>query len=260
MNFDFIDIALLLIIAGIVWVYIYIRYREERKKKEESLIPNLQSYREKLIREKEYFSERAKKFKEKIEKYEEKLKCIKSSIHKYKWSEDEKKLLKALKGTEFEWTFSFLFKILGFNIYEPPIYKDKNIDFIVEIRENQKICIDFIDRTVAKKIDEKYLDNLAQGAGKYNCSGMWIITNSFLDEKFKNSLYTKGIKVFDYRDIVKFFPSIRVVEDYYEIQTKLHNYQLLHKETVDEVIRRKTWINEVEKKLEEAIKKQMVER
>ncbi len=260
MKFDFIDVGLLLIIAGIVGAYIYIRYREEKKKKEENLIPNLQFYKNKFQREKEYFSEKAKTFKSKIEKYEKELENIANHKYRYRWNEDEKKILKALKGTEFEWTLSFLLKILGFNLYEPPIHKDKNIDFIAEVGQGQKICIDFIDRISVKRLNQKYLDNLTEGRKKYSCDGIWIITNGILDEKDRNSLYTKSMEIFDYRDIIKFFPSIRIVEDYYETQTKLHNYELLYKETVDEVIRRKTWIKEVEEKLEEARRKQMVEK
>ncbi|MBK3332835.1 hypothetical protein GWK41_07110 [Persephonella atlantica] len=260
MKSDFIDIALFIIIAGIVGLYIYIRYREEKKKEEENLIPRLEFYRNKFQKEQKEFSEKAERFKKRIDKYEKQLKTIRNNIHQYKWNTDEKKILKSLKGTEFEWTFSFLLRIIGFDIYEPPIHKDGNIDFIMETGEKSKICIDFIDRVAVKKINEKYINELLKGKEKYNCSGVWIITNGTIDEKIKKYLYTKDINSFEYRDIISFFPSIRIVEDYYETQTKLHNYQLLYKETVDEVIRRKTWINEVEEKLEEARKKQMVKR
>ncbi|MDQ7056859.1 MAG: restriction endonuclease [Persephonella sp.] len=260
MKSDFVDIALLLIIAGIVGLYVYIRYREEKRKKEENLIPNLEFYRDKFQREQREFSQKAERFKEKINKYEEQLKTIRNNIHQYRWNEDEKKILKALKGTEFEWTLSFLLRILGFNLYEPQIYKDGNIDFIMDAGEKHKICVDFVDRVAVKKLNEKYVDKLIKGKEKYSCSSIWIITNGIIDENIKKYLYTKDINSFEYRDIIRFFPSIRIVEDYYETQTKLHNYQLLYKETADEVIRRKTWIKEVEEKLEEARKKQMVKR
>ncbi|SNZ09418.1 Restriction endonuclease [Persephonella hydrogeniphila] len=254
MKFDLVDIALFIIIFSIVFYYAYIRYREEKKKKEEQLIPNLKSYLEKLRKEKNEYSLKAEKFNDKIKIYSQKLKKIKENIGKYKWEKDDKKYLKSLKGTDFEWTFSFMLSILGFKVQETPVYKDKNIDFIVEIK-GKKLCVDFVDFNQLKKIDEKYLDTLIKGKEKYRCNGIWIITNSKVDKETKKKVKKKGIYIWDYTDILQFFPSIMIVEDFYETETKLHNYELLHKETTDEIIRRETWIKEVEKKLEEAYRK-----
>ncbi len=251
MGFDFIDITLLIIIFSIVGYYAYLRYREEKKKKEKQLIPTLKYYLEKFSREKKEFTEKAKKFRDKMEYYRNKLRQIEREIYRYRWEKDEKRYLRTLKGTDFEWTISFLLKILGFKVYEPSVYKDHNIDFIVEIG-GFKICVDFIDYQQLKKLDENYLRQLISGKEKYKCLGIWIISNGNLEKK--NSL-DKEIVFFDYRDILRFFPSIRIVEDYYETQTKFHNYELLHKETSDEIIRRDTWIKEVEEKLKEAYRK-----
>ena len=251
MKFDFIDITLLVIIFSIVGYYAYLRYREEKKKKERQLIPTLKYYLEKFRNEKNEFTEKAEKFREKMEYYRNKLRQIEEEIYRYRWEKDEKRYLRTLKGTDFEWTLSFLLKILGFKVHEPPIYKDHNIDFIVEIG-GFKICVDFVDYQQLKKLNEKYLSHILAGKEKYGCSGVWIISNGNLEKKnYKN----KEIVFFDYRDILEFFPSIRVVEDYYETQTKFHNYELLHKETTDEIIRRDTWIKEVEEKLKEAYRK-----
>lgn len=251
MKFDFIDVALLVIIFSIVGYYAYLRYKEEKKKKEKQLIPMLKYYLEKFSREKKEFAQKAKKFKDKMEYYRNKLKQIESEIYRYSWEKDEKRYLRTLKGTDFEWTLSFLLKILGFKVYEPPVYKDHNIDFIVEIGRF-KICVDFVDYQQLKKLDQKYMKQILDGKEKYKCSGVWIISNGNIDkEKYADD----GVLFFDYRDILGFFPSIRIVEDYYETQTKLHNYELLHKETSDEIIRRDTWIKEVEEKLKEAYRK-----
>ncbi|HHG74955.1 MAG TPA: hypothetical protein ENK22_07910, partial [Persephonella sp.] len=183
--------------------------------------------------------------------FRNKLQQIENEIYRYKWEKDEKRYLRNLKGTDFEWTMSFLLKILGFKVYEPPVYKDHNIDFIVEI-DGFKICVDFVDYQQLKKLNENYIGQLAEGKEKYKCCGIWIISNGNVEKK---DGWDRQILFFDYRDILRFFPSIRVVEDYYEVQTKFHNYELLHKETSDEIIRRDTWIKEVEEKLKEAYRK-----
>jgi len=260
MKFDLIDVALLGIIFSIVFYYAYIRYKEEKKKKEQQLIPTLKYYLEKFKREKIEYRLKAEKFEEKIKIYTQKLKEIRKNIGRYRWEKDEKKYLRGLKGTDFEWTFSFMLNILGFKVYETPVYKDKNIDFITEIKD-KKLCVDFIDFNQLKNLDEKYMEVLTEGKDKYRCDSIWIITNGKVDRQTKKKAVERGIYIWDYRDIIQFFPSIMVVEEYYETETKLHNYELLHKETTDEIIRRDTWIKEVEKKLEEAYrKKEKVER
>ncbi|WP_029520528.1 restriction endonuclease [Persephonella sp. IF05-L8] len=256
---DIVDILIVLIIASIVGYYIYLRYREEKKKKEEQLIPTLNYYKDKFSKEKVEYSEKARRFQEKVKKYKNKLKEIKENVFRYKWNDDEKQLLRRLKGTDFEWTFTELLKILDFQVYEPPVYKDHNIDLLLKINDSL-ICLDFVDYQQAKKINEKYIDTLIKGKDKYKCQGIWIISNGLFDQKIKNYMINKGVQFFEYKQVIKFFPSIRIVEDFYEIETKLNNYELLHKETADEVIRRDTWIKEVEEKLQEAYQKQQVEK
>ncbi|WP_457643255.1 restriction endonuclease [Persephonella sp.] len=254
MALDFIDISLIAVIAGIVGYYIYIRLKEEKRKKEKELIPNLEYLKKKYTEEKKHYSLKAQKFKEKIKEFSNRLQSIKNLSFQYRWTEDEKKLLKRLKGTEFEWTFSFMLQILGFKVQEPPVYRDRNVDFIVEIGR-YRLCVDFADAQQVKKINRKYISSLVEGAEKYRCDGIWIITNGVLPQEVKSYILSKGILIFEFADIVRFFPSIRIVEDFYETETKLHNYELLYKETSDEVIRRDTWIKEVEEKLKDAYEK-----
>ncbi|NPA17104.1 restriction endonuclease [Persephonella sp.] len=252
---ELIDITLILLIAGIVGYYIYLRYREEKRKKEKQLIPTLEYYRDRYLKERSQYIQRAEKFRQKMEHFRDRINHIKNNIQDYSWNQDEKKILKTLKGTDFEWTFSVMFEILGYRIYEPPVFKDHHIDFILEVDKDKKVCIDFVDHQQAKKLGKKYIDKLLEGKEKYRCSGVWIITNSRLKQEIKEYLLKKEVNLFEYEQIIRFFPSIRIVEDYYETTTRFHNYELLHKETTDEIIRRDTWLNEVEEKLQEAYKK-----
>ncbi|NPA12627.1 MAG: hypothetical protein GXO45_01425 [Aquificae bacterium] len=255
MEISLIDTAIILLIASIVGYYVYLRYKEEKRKKEKSLIPTLKYYKQKFYREKDEYTQRAEKFKNKMEEYKNKIQQIKGGIKDYQWEADEKKILKTLKGTDFEWTFSVMFEILGYKVSQPPVYKDHNIDYIITLPTGKNVCIDFIDHQQAKKIDKDYIQQLLKGKDKYQCEGVWVITNGQIPEETKKFGLEKEVVFFGKEEILFFFPSIRIVEDYYEYTTKFHNYELLHKEMTDEIIRRQTWIKEVEEKLEKAYKK-----
>ncbi len=256
MNVDFVDIALVSLIFAIVGYYAYLRYREEKHKQEQQLIPMLEAYKERFLKEKEEFKEKAQHFKKLMEEVEEEWRRIKENIPNYKWTEEDKKYLKELKGTDFERTFTVMFHILGFKTDEPPIFKDHNIDLIIETNKD-KICVDFIDFTQIKKINEKYLQDLEKGRKKYSCKSVWILTNTDVPENIEKLIYKYDMNLFEFNQIVKFFPSYKIVIDYDRNRTKFHNFELLHKETQDEIIRRDYWVKEVEEKLEEAKKKKM---
>ncbi len=257
MIFDlhFMDFLILSIIISIVCVYAYFRYREEKHKEEKMLIPNLLSSRERYIKEKNMYLERAERFKEKMKEVENEFEKIRKNIPNYVWTEEEKEVLRNLKGTDFERTFTVIFQLLGFRVYDTPIYKDYNIDIIVELADNRKICIDFLDYTQRKKLDEKYIKDLVKGKEKYGCDGVWLLTNRFLDDEIEEIIFKYDINLFEFNQLVRFFPSYRLVEDYDENRTKFHNYELLYKETQDEVIRRDLWIKEVDEKIREAKEK-----
>ena len=256
MNVDFVDIALVSLIFAIVGYYAYLRYKEEKHKQEQQLIPMLEAYKERFLKEKEEFKEKAQHFKKLMEEVEEEWRRIKENIPNYKWTEEDKKYLKELKGTDFERTFTVMFHILGFKTDEPPIFKDHNIDLIIETNKD-KICVDFIDFTQIKKINEKYLQDLEKGRKKYSCKSVWILTNTDVPENIEKLIYKYDMNLFEFNQIVKFFPSYKIVIDYDRNRTKFHNFELLHKETQDEIIRRDYWVKEVEEKLEEAKKKKM---
>lgn len=256
MNIDIVDVALVSIIFTIVGYYAYLRYKEEKHKQEKQLIPMLEAYKEKFLKEKEEFKEKARYFKKLMEEAEKEWHQIKQNIPNYKWTEEDKKYLKELKGTDFERTFTVLFHILGFKTDEPPIYKDHNIDLIIET-EKDRICVDFIDFSQVKKINEDYLQDLEKGREKYRCKTVWILTNTDIPEDKEKLIYKYDMNLFEFKQIVKFFPSYRIVVDYDRNRTKFHNFELLHKETQDEIIRRDYWVKEVEEKLEEAKKKRM---
>ncbi len=256
MNVNIIDIALVSIIFSIVGYYVYLRYREEKHKQEQQLIPMLEAYKEKYLKEKEEFKEKAEHLKNLMEEVEKEWHRIKSNIFEYKWTEEDKKYLKDLKGTDFERTFTVLFHILGFKTDEPPIYKDYNIDLIIET-DKDRICVDFLDISQVKRLNEKYLQDLEKGRKKYRCKTVWIISNTDLPEEKEKLIYKYDMNLFGYNQIIKFFPSYRIVVDYDRNRTKFHNFELLHKETQDEIIRRDFWVKEVEKKLEEAKRKKM---
>ena len=251
----FVDIFIIFIIASIIGTYAFIRYQEEKKKEKENLVPTLKSYKEKFLKEKAVYREKAEILKKQMEEAQKEFENILENITKYKWTEDEKEYLRNMKGTEFERTFSVMFELLGFKVYEPPIFKDHNIDIILELDNKDRICVDFLDYTQRKKLNDRYIKELLKGKDKYNCKSVWLITNRFLDDKIEDKIYKADINLFEFNQIVRFFPSYRLVDEYDENRTKFHNFELLHRETEDEVIRREAWIKEIEEKLEEIKRK-----
>jgi len=248
MNLDAVDYIIGGAILVVVLGYAVFRLKEEKKKEKINYVPMLLSYLEKFEEEKKEFQERAENFKQKLKESEERLKQLKAKIKEYRWKKYDIERLKQLKGTELETYLTGILEIMGYNITEPAIYKDHNIDFIINLKE-KKICIDFIDYTKVKKLGDKYLQNLIKGKEKYGCKTVWIITNAQLNEKQKKEILDKDINVISLDEITSLFPSIRLFDDYFDAKTVYHNYELLYKETYDEVIRRDAWIEEVQEKL-----------
>ena len=248
-----IDIIIAIVIFLAVGVYILIRYIEEKKKYQKNYVPMLLSYLEKYQQEREEFKERAENFKKKLRQSQENLKKIKENVKNYQWKKRDIERLKQLKGTELETVFTGILEILGYKITEPAIYKDCNIDFIINL-EDKNICIDFVDFKKAKDLNEKTIKKLLEGKEKYSCKSIWIITNTQLDENTKKLLLDNDINILTIDEIIRFFPSIRIFDHYFDEKTVLHNYELLYKETYDEVIRRNEWIDEINRKLEEVKK------
>ncbi len=250
-----IDLIIGGIILAVVLIYVLIRYIEERKKYEKNYIPMLLSYLEKYQEEQKEFEERAENFKFKLKQAEENLKKIKNNIHIYQWRKKDIERLKQLKGTEFETVFTGIFEILGYNLTEPYIYKDNNIDYIINL-PNKKICIDFVDYKKINDISTPYINQLVKGKEKYQCNSVWLITNTEVNNDIKKLLLEHDINIISLPEIIRFFPSVKVFDDYFNEKTVYHNYELLYKETYDEIIRRNEWIDEISKKLEEATKKE----
>ena len=253
MSLSLIDVLILLSIFSIAAYYFVVRYREEKKKEKINYIPMLLSYLKKYEEEKEEFQSRAQNFKTKMEEAQKRINQIKEKLKDYRWKKSDIEKLKKLKGTEFETYFSGIFEIMGYQITEPAIYKDCNIDYIL-MPEKKRICIDFIDYTKIKKINDKYINTLLQGKDKYNCESVWVITNAKVDDQIKEKLFKADINLISLDEILAIFPSIRIFDDYFDIKTVYHNYELLYKETYDEVLRRNEWIDEIQRKLEEAKK------
>jgi len=250
MKFSLIDILIISSIFLVVGYYIFLRYREEKKKEKINYVPMLLSYLEKFEKEKEEFIQRAEDFKSKLESSKRRLEEIRKKVDEYKWKKRDIERLKKLKRTEFETIFTGIFEILGYDITEPAIYKDHNIDFILT-HKDKKICLDFIDYQKIKNLNEKYIETLLQGKQKYECTDIWIITNSKFSEKLEKLIKDNCIKIMDIDDIIQTLPSLRIFDDYFDEKTIYHNYELLYKETYDEIIRRNEWIDEVNKKLAE---------
>ncbi len=253
MGLSLVDTLILLSIFLIVASYFLVRYREEKKKEKINYVPMLLSYLEKYKEEREEFQDRAENFKSKMEEAKAKIDKIKEEIRNYRWKKSDIERLKKLKGTEFETYFSGIFEIMGYQITEPAIYKDCNIDYIL-MPGKKKICIDFIDNTKIKKLNDRYINTLLEGKEKYNCDSVWVITNAEVDDQIKEKLFKADINLISLDEILAIFPSLRIFDDYFDTKTVYHNYELLYKETYDEVIRRNEWIDEIQRKLEEAKK------
>ncbi|MDM7272958.1 restriction endonuclease [Sulfurihydrogenibium azorense] len=253
-----IDIAIVSVILSIVSLYAYVRYREEKHKKEKMLIPTLQNYKQKFIEEKQQFLEKSQNLKQQLDDLRQQLQDLKKNLSLYPWTQSQVDYLKTMKGSEFEYFLTQSFEMLGFTVIDPPIYKDHNIDVILKYQDDTKteyFAVDFIDYTQIKKLDDKYIENLLKGKDKYSCHKVLIITNGQLLETQKKLLIDKDVNFFETDQIVSFMPSINFFFRYDELRSKYHACEILHKETFDEVIRREHWLNEVEEKLLQAMEK-----
>jgi len=251
-----IDILIISIIAFIVLYYVYLRYKEEKRKEKENYIPNLLKLKEKFIKEKEEFGKKVEELEQKLKEAEEEYHKLKENFRNFKWNDFEKERLKNLKETEFIWYFTNMFELLGFKVLEPKNYKENNIDIILRVehidKEPEYIIVDFVDFTDTKNIDENYLKALSEGKEKYKINKVWIITNGNLTEKQKKMISDYDFNLFEYNNLITFFPSLDFVDKFYENRTKYHNFAILHQETKDEITRRDIWLSELEEKLKKA--------
>ncbi|MEZ0323586.1 MAG: restriction endonuclease [Hydrogenothermaceae bacterium] len=258
MQIDFVDI---LIIAGIFFVVVYyafLRYKEEKKKQELQLIPTLEAYKEKFLREKEDYINRSKIYQEKLNHLKQELNDLKNKIKEYPWTESQIKYLKQMKGSEFEYFFNTVFQMLGFEVIDPQYYREFHIDIILKLEDGERkeyIIVDYVDFTEVKKLDEDYLKELNKGKEKYQISKVWIITNSYLEENMMKKIFQYDFNLIDTDFITKFIPSLNFFYEYEDIKSKFHATEILYKEMFDEVIRRDHWLEEVEQKLIEAVEK-----
>ncbi len=246
--FDLIDAVILALIVLIVSVYGILRYREEKIKKQERRLPELLKLKEKWIQERDNFQKKAQDLSQKIEKIKQEIQNFKQNLNSYDWTEDDIESFKLMKGTSLQYYLSTIFLLKGYNVYDPPVYKDCNIDIFIE-KDGKKICVAFVDRIKVRKLDFSFLRSLKEGKEKYSCDEIWILTNSRIEKKLKLS------KLLNMNWIIENFPPIRVVDEYEYLTTKLHNLELMYEETVHEVIRRNTWLREIEEKIQEELKK-----
>ncbi len=258
MNFDLMDILILSLILGIAGYYGFLRFKEEKHKEKINYLPMLEKYKAKYLEDMERYKKRLNKFQEMINQNKKELEEIRNNIFRYKWTKTDIEKLKKLKKTEFERTFTVLFEILGFNIFEPVIFKENHIDVIIEAKEKDfekicksRTCVDFIDFQSVKNVDENYLQDLVKGKGKYQCEKILIITNGEFPEDLEKE-FRDDIEVFSLEEILKFFPSIKIVDDYDENRIVYHNLEIMFNETKDEITRRKTWIYEIEENIKKA--------
>jgi len=258
MQISIIDFILISAIALIVMLYAYYRYREEKQKEEKLLIPKLESYKEKFLEEKKNFIKRSQELKDKMEEVKREIENLKNRYHEYPWTESQIKYLKTMKGSEFEYYLTTALQMLGFITIDLPFYKDHNLDLIIKYEDGNKteyIAVDFLDCTEIKKLNEKYIEDLLQGKEKYKCDKLLIITNGYLDDNIKKFLIENDINFFEIDQIVRFIPSLNFFYRYEELKGSFHNYEILHKEAFDEVIRREHWLSEVEEQLIKALEK-----
>ncbi len=258
MNFDLIDVLILSLIFGIAGYYGYLRYKEEKHKEKMNYIPMLEKYKTKYLEDIERYKNRLNKFQEMINQNKTELENIRNNIFRYKWTKTDIEKLKKMKKTEFESTFTVLFEILGFNIFEPLIFKENNVDVIIEAKKKDfekicksRTCVDFIDFQNVKNVNKEYLENLIKGKEKYQCEKVLIITNGEFPEKLKKE-FKNNIEVFSLKEILEFFPSIKIVDDYNENRTVYHNLEIMFNETKDEITRRKYWLEEIDENIKKA--------
>ena len=127
MQISIIDFILLSVIALIVMLYAYYRYRVEKHKEEKLLIPKLESYKEKFLEERENFIKKSQELKDKMEEVKREIENLKNKYQEYPWTESQIKYLKTMKGSEFEYYLTTAFQMLGFIAIALPFYKDHSL-------------------------------------------------------------------------------------------------------------------------------------
>lgn len=253
-----IDFTIVGIIFFIVAYYALIRFKEEKRKKEQQLIPTLEYYKDKFSREREDYRLRADEYRDRLNQLKRQLENLKEDMSKYPWTDSQVRYLKQMKGSEFEYFLNTTFKMLGFEVIDPEYYREFNIDSILKIEIDGKldyIIVDYIDFTAVKKVNRTYLEELKKGTKKYNISKVWIITNGYIDEEIKDMIFQFDYNLFDVGYITKFLPSLNFFYEYEDLKSKFHATEILHKEMFDEIIRREHWLQEVEEKLIEVLEK-----
>lgn len=258
MGLEILDFIIFSTIVGIVLYYAVLRYKEEKRKQEEQLIPTLEHYRDKFLKEKEDYKSRANLYQEKLFQLKQQLEELKKNITNFPWTESQISYLKNMKGSEFEYFLNTVFQMLGFEVIEPEYYKEFHIDTILKFEDGNKkdyIIVDYVDFTQVKKVDERYLKEIQKGKQKYNISKVWIITNGHMDDGLVKKIFEFDYNLLDTNCITNFLPSLNFFYEYEDLKNKFHATEILHKEMFDEIIRREHWLQEVEERLVEAIEK-----
>ncbi len=256
MEISLIDIIIITIIFGIIITYSLLRYKEEKRKEREMLIPTLNSYKEKFIEEKERFLQKSQEIKDYINQTLEEIRNLKENINNHPWTQSQIEYLGKMKGSELNYFITNSFDMMGFEIIDLPIYKDCNLDIIIKYSDDRKVSyfgLSIVDFTKIKDLNSKFIDQLLNGKEKYKLDKILLITNGYFSEDIKKQLIQKDINFFEIDQIVKFIPSLNFFYRYEDLKAKYNNYELLHKETFDEVIRREHWLTEVEEKLVKAL-------
>lgn len=256
MSLDIVDVGVISVIFMVVFYYAFLRYKEEKKKEREQLIPTLEFYKQKYTREKEDYTAKANSYQEKLHKIKEDLENLKKNISSFPWTDSQEKYLRSMKGSEFEYFLSTTFQMLGFKVLDPEYHREFNIDSILLLEDEDKkdyIIVDYVDFSQVGKVDVEYLRQLKRGKEKYGINKVWIITNGIFKEEIVRKIYEFDFNLLDTTYIVKFMPSINFFYEYEELKNRFHATEILHKEMFDEIIRRNHWLEEVEKKLIEAM-------
>lgn len=251
-----VDLVIILVIFAVVFYYAFIRYREEKKKQREQLIPTLEFFREKFLKEREDYANRAKSYEEKLNQIKKNLEELKSKKDLFPWTDSQIDYLNSMKGSEFEYFLNTTFEMLGFKVLDPEYYKEYNIDSILLLEDEGKeeyIIVDYLDFSQIGRLNENYLRELDKGKQKYGIKKVWIITNADVKEEILKKIYQFDFNLLDINYLTRFLPSLNFFYEYQELRNKFHATEILHKEMFDEIVRRNHWLEEVEQKLLEAI-------
>lgn len=258
MSIDIFDFIIVGTIIGVVSYYAFLRYKEEKRKQQQQLIPTLEYYKDKFTKEKEDYKNRAGLYQEKLSQIRQQLEDLKKNMANYPWTESQVLYLKQMKGSEFEYFLNTTFQMLGFEVIDPEYYREFNIDSILKFEDEGKkeyIIVDYLDFTQIRKLNDEYLEELQKGKEKYNISKVWIITNAEIEENTAKKVFQFDYNLLDTGYITKFLPSLNFFYEYEDLKSKFHATEILHKEMFDEIIRRDHWLQEVEQKLIEALEK-----